>query len=137
MAAPSPAAVAHEGGSAAFVEAAKIDELDIQPAAGGGGGEHLPLDLLGEIPGRLAAHGGVEREDQASAPRLALAGNFCRRATQGCLKNFLGEGLDLRPPRPRHRILVAFAHVTLSCFRLDGRCDDKGKSGLPRRPPRG
>ena len=49
------------------------------PAAEVRGIEHLRLQLTGEIPGRLAAHRGVQREDQPAAagarargPRLGL-----------------------------------------------------------------
>ena len=52
----------------ALVEPAIIDELNVEPAERGGRLEHLALDAAGAVPGRFAAGGGVEREDQPPAP---------------------------------------------------------------------
>src|SRR5689334_4356264 len=60
--------IAHPAARFAFVEAAVIDELDVEPAERGGRLEHLALDAAGAIPGRLAARRRVEREDQSTPP---------------------------------------------------------------------
>ena len=58
----------HKGRGPALAKAAEIDELDRQPAQSARSLEHLSLQALRKIPGRLAAHGGVERENQPSMP---------------------------------------------------------------------
>ncbi len=59
--------IRHPAGGAAFAHAAEEDELDVERADAGGFGEHLALDFLRHAPGRLAAGGGVEREDEPAA----------------------------------------------------------------------
>ena len=55
-------------GRPAFIEAAKVDKLHIQPANRFRLDEHLTLDLKRAIPSGLAAHGGVHRENEPAAP---------------------------------------------------------------------
>ena len=81
------AALRHPAARLAFVEAAVIDELDVEPAERGGRLEHLALDAAGAVPGRLAARRRVERKDQPAAP--ARRGRR-RRAPQVAQK-----GIDL------------------------------------------
>ena len=58
-----------------FAEAAIPGELDLEPAQRLGGREHLALDAAGAVPARLAAGGGVHREDQpAHCPPVRTAG---------------------------------------------------------------
>ena len=52
---------------AAFRKAAIIDELDIEPAGGGRFAKHIGLQPTGAIPGRLPAHGGIQRKNQPAA----------------------------------------------------------------------
>src|ERR1043166_9399120 len=101
-------AVGDPAGRATFVEAAVVNELHLEPADRRRLAEHLALELAGGIPGRLAAHGGVKREDQPPA----LAGFEGRRQGTGAGD----EGVDLRArggsgrltgPRCRSRSAVA------------------------------
>src|SRR3546814_15787985 len=46
-----------------------LHQLYVQPAERRGLVEHLRLDVAGTVPGRLAAGGGVECEDQPATPR--------------------------------------------------------------------
>ena len=82
-----PRRLGDPGRGAAFGEAAIIDELDIEAADGGGFAEHVGLQPAGGIPGRLPAHGGVEREDQPAA--LAGLGRWAERVDPA------QEGIDL------------------------------------------
>ena len=91
----------HPAGGAALGEPAEIDQLDIEPADRRRLAEHVALQRAGGVPGRLPAHGGVEREDQPPA----FAGGR-RRAERA---HFVEEGLDLGLGRSRRRGAV-FAH---------------------------
>ena len=55
----------------ALAEAAEVDELHIEAAKSRRGLEHPGLQGLREIPGRLAAHRRIERENEPSARPLA------------------------------------------------------------------
>ena len=70
---------------AAFVEATVVDEADIETADRGRLAEHVGLQRAGHVPGRLPAHGGVEREYQP-AP---CAGGMRRHRV--CLRNECGD----------------------------------------------
>ncbi len=59
--------IRHPPARLAFVEAAVINELDVEPAERGGRLEHLALDAAGAVPARLAARRRVERKDQPAA----------------------------------------------------------------------
>src|SRR5215208_1300542 len=54
-------------GGTAFAEAAVIDELHIETADRRRLPEHVGLQPAGGVPGRLPAHGGVERKDEPAA----------------------------------------------------------------------
>src|ERR1700759_3054131 len=54
-----------------FGKAAEIDELHFEAADATCLREHVALELAGEVPGRLPAHGGVEREDQPLPLRMS------------------------------------------------------------------
>ena len=72
--------VADEFRRLAFAQAAEIDELDVERAGLADGVEHLGLQRAGHIPGRLAAHRGVERQDQpADLPHASRATAFAWR----------------------------------------------------------
>ena len=76
--------VGHPAARLAFVEAAIIDELDVEPAERGGRLEHLALDAAGAIPARLAARRRVERKDQpAATARRSAAANAPQLAQKG------------------------------------------------------
>ena len=69
----------HPARRPALVRAAEIEELDVEPADRLGFQEHVRLQPAGGVPGRLPAHGGVERKDQpATAP-----GRRTRARTRG------------------------------------------------------
>ena len=106
------------------LEPAEIDQLDIEPADRRRLAEHVGLQRAGGVPGRLPAHGGVEREDQPPA----FAGGR-RRAERAHL---VDECLDLRPGRGRRRGAV-FAHgrkfTSIRAFRVIARA-------WPQRHPR-
>ena len=65
-----PAGVGDEARGARLAVAAEVDELHLEPARLRGGVEHGRLQLAGEVPGRLTAHGGVEGEDEPPAAGL-------------------------------------------------------------------
>ncbi len=65
-------------GGAAFAQAPEIDQLDIEPAGACRLAEHVGLQRAGGIPGRLPAHGGVEREDQPPALAARRGGPSAR-----------------------------------------------------------
>ena len=88
--------------SPAFVETAEIDELDVEAAERRRGFEHFRLKRLGEIPGRLPAHGGVEGEDQPAAAGSAGCGNLFRRLDEG--------GDVLSPVAPCERAVLVPVH---------------------------
>ena len=77
-----PAGVGDPGRGARLAVAAVVDELHLQAARLRRGVEHRPLQLAGEVPGRLPAHRGVEREDQPAAPRFGP-----RRAARASARN--------------------------------------------------
>ena len=52
---------------AAFVEAAIIDQADVETAERRRLAKHVGLQRAGHVPGRLPAHGGVEREHQPAS----------------------------------------------------------------------
>ena len=84
-------------------KAAIEDQLDLEPAERGGRLEHLALDMAGAVPGRLAAGGGVEREDQPPAP----AARMRRRR----LLQVFEELLDLGRARLGREAVFAVAHL--------------------------
>ena len=89
----------HPARGAAFGETAVIDQLHVEPADRRRLAEHIGLQVAGRIPHRLAAHGGVEREDEPPA----LAGGGCWREAF-----HLGqEGIDLGTPGRRRRRMAA------------------------------
>ena len=91
---------------AGLAVAAEVDELDLEPAGARRGVEHRALQPAGEIPGRLAAHGGVEREDQPAA-----AGAVARRAGAGLGEEGRDPGLSLRRrPGAARRRCRSLAH---------------------------
>ena len=69
-----PLGLRHPARGPAFVQAAVVDELDVEPADRRRLAEHVGLQPAGGIPGRLPAHGGVEREDQPAALPGAVDG---------------------------------------------------------------
>ena len=71
--------VADEARGPRLAMTAKVDELHLEPARLRRRVEHRRLQLAGEVPGRLAAHGGVEREDEPPAAPPARGGR--RRAS--------------------------------------------------------
>jgi hypothetical protein len=75
----------------AFAQAAEIDELNVEAAYARRLAEHVRLQGAGGIPGRLAAHCRVEREDQPAA----MPG-CSRRAESAYLFN---KGFDFRSGR--------------------------------------
>ena len=92
----------------AFVQAAEIDELHVEAAERAGGLEHFRLQRLGEVPGRLPAHGRVEGEDQPSAAGRRRRGNLFRRLDEG------GDGLAAVSPRQRAvLVLVQRRHLSV------------------------
>ena len=62
-----PPGLGNPGRGAAFRKAAIIDELDVEPAGGSRFAKHIGLQPAGAVPGRLPAHGGIERENQPAA----------------------------------------------------------------------
>jgi hypothetical protein len=72
---------------AAFVEAAIVDQLDRQAAQAGDLAKHFSLQVTGHVPGLLAAHGGVEGEDE---PPLLAGGERRRKGART-----LHEGVNL------------------------------------------
>ena len=96
-----PLAAGDEAGRPAFGEAAEIDELNVQTTMGGGGLEHLALQGDSQIPCRLAAHGGVEREDETPPP-LADDGRDLAR--------LIKKSVDGRRARHARRIMGRSAH---------------------------
>ena len=79
------AGIDHEAGGAALVEAAEIDELNLEAGARGGG-KHLALQAAGEVPGGLTAHGRVEGEGEAGTRPAVLRGRELSRLVE--------EGVD-------------------------------------------
>ena len=99
---------------AALAKPTEIDQLNIEPAGLGCLAEHIGLQGAGAIPGRLPAHGGVEREDQP--PTLAAGRGGAEPA------HALNEFGDLGPRGGRRRRLLGavFAHGnSLHRFKLD------------------
>ena len=64
------AGVRHPPRCSAFALAAEIDQLHFEPAGSGYGPEHFRGQLCGQIPSRLPARGGVDREDQSRLHRI-------------------------------------------------------------------
>ena len=90
-----PLACRNPARGAAFAQAAEINQLDIEPADAGRFAEHVGLQGAGRIPGRLPAHGGIERKDQP--PALAIRGRGPERA------HAFDERVNLRPRGDRRR----------------------------------
>ena len=90
---------------AGLAVAAVVDELHLEPAGARRGVEHRRLQPAGEVPGRLAAHGGVEREDQppAACARPAARGRGPRRGTP-----------RPRPPRAAPRLGLGRCRIAWS-----------------------
>src|SRR6185312_14458083 len=111
-------------GGAAFAKPAKIDELDVEAAGAGRGAKHVGLQRAGRVPGRLPAHGGVERKDQPAA----LARRACRPERAYALE----ERGNLRPGRRRRRGLIGtvFGHEW-TAYTNSGRRFSV-RTGLPR-----
>ena len=86
-----PGAVRHPARGAAFVQPAEVDELHVEPADRRRLAEHLGLQPAGGIPGRLAAHGGVEREDQPAALAGSAAAPACGRAARNASISARGD----------------------------------------------
>ena len=84
-------------------EPAVIDELDVESADRRGLAEHVGLQPAGRVPGRLPAHGGIEREDQP--PALAGGG---RRPERAHLRQ---ERVDVGARRRRRRLHVPVVGV--------------------------
>ena len=84
------------------LKTAEIDELDVEAAERRRGFEHFRLKRLGEIPGRLPAHGGVEGEDQPAAAGRPARGNLFRRLDEG--------GDVLSPVTPCERAVLVLVH---------------------------
>src|SRR5262249_22999906 len=66
-----------------LVEAAIIDETNIKGAERSRLAEHVGLQRAGHVPGRLSAHGGIEREDQAATRALGMGGHRARLRDKG------------------------------------------------------
>ncbi len=97
---------------AAFGKTAIIDELDIEAADGGCFAEHVGLQTARGIPGRLPAHGGIEREDKAAA----LAGHDSGAERVNAVQEGINLGTGGRS-RSRRVIGAVFAHRgTLAAF---------------------
>src|SRR5205085_1205014 len=94
--------VGHPAARLAFVEAAIIDELDIEAAERGGGLEHLALNAAGAVPGGLTAGSCIEREDQAAT----AAGRPHRRSALQIAQ----EGIDLGGTGFLGKLVVVAAH---------------------------
>ena len=77
------------------VKPAIIDELHVEPADRRRFAEHVRLQPTGRVPSRLAAHGGVEREDQ---PATLAGGDGRARAL-----DLREECIDLGARRVRSR----------------------------------
>ena len=87
----------------ALAEAAEIDELHVEPAESRRRLKHPGLQGLREIPGRLAAHRRVERENQPSARTRLGAGTRRAASTKSATSLLLprgasGESLFLSMP---------------------------------------
>jgi hypothetical protein len=93
-----PGAVRNPARGAALAQPAEIHELHVEPADRARFAEHLALQPAGGIPGRLPAHGGIERKDQPAA----LAGFDRGRKRAGTLQ----ECIDLGTRRRRGRLVV-------------------------------
>ena len=94
----------------AFSEPSVIDELKIESADGGRFAIHFCLKLTRLVPGRLPAHGRVERKDEPPA-RAGWRRFWC--ALQIVQKRIdLGGGL--RRFAARRQLLVVAAHAGLS-----------------------
>src|SRR5581483_9806089 len=63
-----PDAGAYPCRSAALVKTAEVYELDVEPAEARRFAKHVRLQGTGHIPGRLTAHGCIERENKPAAP---------------------------------------------------------------------
>ena len=71
-------AVRDPAAGAAFVQAAIIHQADIEAADRRRLAEHVGLQRAGHVPGRLPAHGRVEREHQPAACRRSRRGAIAR-----------------------------------------------------------
>ena len=84
-------------GCATFGETTEIDELDRQAANRRGGAKHIGLQCAGEIPGRLAAHGGIKRDHQFTARTCGDGGHRIDGVEKGGDGGRPGSGNGLRP----------------------------------------
>ena len=80
---------------AALPEAAVIDQLHVQPADRRCLAKHVGLQPTGRVPGGLATHGRVEREDEA-APSARLC---CRRELLHTAQKSIDLGARIRRRR--------------------------------------
>src|SRR5262245_26317246 len=97
-------------GRTAFAQAPEIDELNVETAYARRLAEHVRLQSAGGIPGRLAAHCRVEREDQPAA----MPG--CSRRTESA--HLLNKGFDFRSGRNRRRTLLGvLSHIENSTLK--------------------
>ncbi len=85
---------------AAFAQSPEIDQLHVEPADRARLLEHFRLKLAGEIPGRLPAHGGIERECEPSTAaigprpkRFGFGEKSVDLATRGSLRGRMLVGL--------------------------------------------
>ncbi len=88
--------IAEPGEGLKIMEAAVIDELNVEPAHLAHGGEHLGLDLAGLVPAGLAAGGGVESKDEpaprAHRPHAGHGGQLLQEGVdRACLRFLLGQ----------------------------------------------
>ena len=81
---------------AAFVEAAIVNELHVEPTELFRDLEHSDLQRLRKVPGRLSAHCGVKREDQPSATRRADGRRRSRAASTNAATCVAAAGSDGR-----------------------------------------
>src|SRR4029453_15342358 len=82
-------------GRPAFSQAAKIDQLDIDPPDASCFAEHVCLERACGIPRRLPAHGGIERKNEPAA--LALRRGGAKRAQLFNKRLFFRFGRNPRP----------------------------------------
>ena len=68
---------------AALVEAAIIDQADVETAERGRLAKHVGLQRAGHVPGRLPAHGRIEREDQPAPGARRMRRHRARLGDEG------------------------------------------------------
>ena len=91
--------------------AAEIDELHVEAADRLGFQEHFGLELARGVPGRLPAHGGVEREDQPATSGVCRSKPGAHAIEERIDLGARGGGVTVARKRRWRAIVRRFNHV--------------------------